>query len=162
MSKKAKTDYRSIAAYHEAGHAVVAHRLGAKVLRVSIDDDGGKTQIRRLGGGERAILVNLAGPYAQKRYAPRSHWHSHSHTGFNRGTDFDNVTSLIYEIHGRGEVAEKYWRYVEARAEKLVEQSWRYIDAVAKVLLKHGVITGDIRYCFRKEPAPFPFGDTPK
>lgn len=101
---------RAIAAYHEAGHAVIAHKLGADVCRVSIEDDSGRTQIKRLGRGvgriERIILINLAGPYAQRRYAPRSRWRSRSHTGFNSGYDFDNVTDLIYDIHGMGKVAE--------------------------------------------------------
>ena len=102
---------RAIAVYHEAGHAVMAHKLGAKVCRVSIEDDSGRTQIKRLGRGvgrtERIILINLAGPYAQRRYAPRSRWRSRSHTGFNSGYDFDNVTDLIYDIHGMGKVAER-------------------------------------------------------
>jgi hypothetical protein len=143
---------RAIAAYHEAGHAVMAHKLGAKVCRVSIEDDSGRTQIKRLGRGvgriERIILINLAGPYAQRRYAPRSRWRSRSHTGFNSGYDFDNVTDLIYDKHGMGKVAEAYWRYVETRAEALVEQHWSNIDAFAQALLKHGVIAGDLRAFF--------------
>jgi hypothetical protein len=58
-----------------------------------------------------------------------------SHTRFNIGYDFDNVTGLINAMHGTGNVAEAYWRYVEARAEALVEQHWWNIDAFAQALL---------------------------
>jgi hypothetical protein len=134
---------RAVAAYHEAGHAVVGPKLGAKVSRVSIDENSGVTRIKNLGRGERAILTNLAGPYAQKRHAPGSHWRSRSHTGFRSNSDFDIVVDLIFDMHGKGKVADCYWKYVEAYAEQLVEDHWPEIDAVAKALLQHGVIEGD-------------------
>jgi hypothetical protein len=141
-----------IAAHHEAGHAVIAHMLGCRVERVSVDEDSGATLIRWFGRGEqrieRQILSNLAGPFAQRRFAPRSHWRSRSHAGFASGYDFDNVTGLIFDLHGKGKVAEKYRAYMEARAEALVDQHWLRIESVAKALLKHGVITGDIRTVF--------------
>jgi hypothetical protein len=91
---------RAIVAYHEAGHAVVGHMLGVKVRRVSIEDDNGVTRYKRLGRGERAILIILAGPYAQKRFAPHSRWRSRNYTGFDGPADFDKVTGLIYDAHG--------------------------------------------------------------
>jgi ATP-dependent Zn protease len=162
---------RAIAAHHEAGHAVIAHQLGYKVRRIEINDDGGRTVFtlgrQRLGRDEHAILINLAGPYAQKRFAPSSHWRSRSHTGFNSGYDFDNVTSLIYAMHGKGKViskgkvinkgtvAEAYRRYVEAKAKakELVKQHWQKIAAVAAYLFKHSVFTGDIRALY-SQPRP--------
>jgi hypothetical protein len=131
---------RSISAYHEGGHTVIAHELGATVLAVSIADQGGRTRIKRLGCGERAILSLLAGPYAQRHHAPRSQWRNRNHTGHKSGCDFDQVTDLIYRMHGTGKVAEAYWRYVEAHAAWLVEQHWDCIDAVAKHLLKYGAV----------------------
>jgi len=151
---KLRGNLRATAAHHEAGHAVIAHTLGCRVARVFIDEDsgGGATRIRFWGRGEqrieREILVNLAGPYSQRRFAPRSRWRGRSHAGFASGYDFDNVTTLIYNLHGRGKVAEKYRAYMEARVEALVEQRWRYIESVAKALLERGVITGDIRTAF--------------
>jgi hypothetical protein len=141
-----------MAAYHEAGHAVIAHMLGVKVRQVSIDEHGNRTQIGGFGRGEdrieRAIIVNLAGPYAQRRHAPRSRWRHGNHFGSNSGADFDNVTDLIFNLHGNNKVSEAYWRYVEARAEALVEQHWKKIDAVAQVLLRKHLITGDLHECF--------------
>ena len=143
---------RQIAAHHEAGHAVIAHMLGCRVGRVSVDEDSGATLIKWSGRGEqrieRQILSNLAGPFAQRRFAPRSHWRSRSHDGVASGYDFDNVTGLIFDLHGKGKVAERYWAYMEARAETLVDQYWLHIESVAKALLKRGVIAGDIRAVF--------------
>ena len=141
-----------IAAHHEAGHAVIAHMLGCRVGRVSVDEDSGATLIKWSGRGEqrieRQILSNLAGPFAQRRFAPCSHWRSRSHAGFASGYDFDNVTGLICRLHDNAKVAEKYRAYMEARAEALVDQYWLHIESVAKTLLKRGVITGDIRTVF--------------
>jgi hypothetical protein len=141
-----------IAAHHEAGHAVIAHMLGCRVGRVSVDEDSGATLIKWSGGGEqrieRQILTNLAGPFAQRRFAPRSHWRSRSHAGFASGYDFDNVTGLICRLHDNAKVAKRYRAYMEARAEALVDQYWLHIESVAKALLKRGVVTGDIRAVF--------------
>jgi hypothetical protein len=138
--------HRAIAAHHEAGHAVVAHMLGCTVRRVAIGDDSGSTEVR-YGRGEqakeRAILVTLAGPYAQKRFDQRSDWRGRSHTGVSSGCDFDIVTDLIHTMHGKGKVAEAYWRYVEARAEQLVNQHWDRIEPLAEALLQRKAMTGD-------------------
>jgi hypothetical protein len=153
----------TIAAHHEAGHAVIAHMLGGDVGRVSIDDDGGgATSIKWLGRGDdeqriqRKILVALAGPYSQRRFAPRSRWRSRSHVAFASGYDFNIVDRLIEEFASRRlieefvsrKVAEKYQGYVEARAEALVDKHWRCIKCVAEALLERGAITGDIRTVF--------------
>lgn len=70
-------------AYHEAGHALMAHLLGGKVKQVTIepdDDDGpdrqGDTQVlwRRSGISDEdfakiAVQVSLAGPVAEMIYS---------------------------------------------------------------------------------------------
>jgi hypothetical protein len=132
-----------VAAYHEAGHAVIAHTLGVQVRNVSVDTDGGGVTKHRAIGGECAILIGLAGPYAQRRYAPKSRWRGRSHMGFKSGCDFDTVVDLIYDMHGKGKVAEAYHRYVEARAEQLVLQHWKQIEHLSQLLMQHGTVTGE-------------------
>lgn len=65
------------AAYHEAGHALMAHLLGGRVVQVSleVDDDGhmGRTTVewRRRNAAEQrrcSALVALAGPVAEARW----------------------------------------------------------------------------------------------
>lgn len=71
-----------IVAYHEAGHALVAHLLGGKVKQITIDpdnDDGpdrfGDTQIRwrRIANekefSQNVVQVCLAGPVAEMIYS---------------------------------------------------------------------------------------------
>ena len=139
----------AIAAHHEAGHAVVANRLGLMVRSVSIAaDGGGLTKLTGVGSGERAILITLAGPYAQRRYAPHSRWRWRNHLGFlpqaGHARDFDIVTALIGRMeHGTVKVSRAYRRYVEVRAEELVEQYWQRIEAVAQALIERRTLTGD-------------------
>jgi uncharacterized protein YecT (DUF1311 family) len=45
--------------------------------------------------------------------------------------DIDNITTMIYKLHGRGKVADKYRACMEARAEALVDRYWRDIENVA-------------------------------
>ena len=47
-------------------------------------------------------MINLAGPYAQRRYAPRSRWRSEVTPALTAANDFDNVTGLINAMHGTG------------------------------------------------------------
>lgn len=75
-------DEQSLVAYHEAGHALLAERLGGRVLLVTIcpcEDDGprrhGETRIAwpRTPGDERRqalreLQVALAGPVAEMIY----------------------------------------------------------------------------------------------
>lgn len=65
------------AAYHEAGHAVVAHRLGGEVVACTIEGDdaefaGGVTvrwyDVSAAERTRRSALVALAGPLAEARW----------------------------------------------------------------------------------------------
>jgi hypothetical protein len=151
---------RQVTAYHVAADAVIARVLGCPVERVSIDEDGGgAAQIKWSDGDERRIefqiLVALAGPYSYRRFAPRSRWRRHSnHARVASGDDFDSITNVIYKLHGRGKVADKYRAYMEARAEALVDRYWRHIENVANALLEHGTITDDIRNVFPERAGP--------
>ena len=70
---------QQIIAYHEAGHAVVARRLGVKVCRLTIVPSPNYTGACTLGSEfsgrysdqdklARAIRINLAGPLAEKKF----------------------------------------------------------------------------------------------
>ncbi len=92
----------------------------------------------------REILVNLAGPYAHRRCAPRSDWRqTRHHHHFGGTTDFSHVSDFVNRLYGDDpKVIRPYLRFVEARAEQLVEQHWPEIEHVAARLLERRKITG--------------------
>jgi hypothetical protein len=146
---KAKRDYEIEAtAYHEAGHAIVGAGLGAIVKVATVKPRGkilGRVRFAACPDDhESELLCTLAGPFAQKRFAPRSAWRSG-----NR--DFDNAKKLVVSrIHGKGTVAQKYLAYMEARAAQVVNVFWIDIEAVAKALLERETMTGrEIRAVIR-------------
>jgi len=122
-----------IVACHEAGHAVAAVKLRLKLDAVTIAasteargklsfanplrgiDLGWDSSDRARMKDEKLIVVSLAGPFAQKRYKPRSQWRV-AGSGFGiivgRGTDFDIVNDLIFRLYGNGKVATRYDAYV--------------------------------------------------
>jgi hypothetical protein len=140
--------HMEMVAYHEAGHAVIAHMLGAEVRRVAInkEDGGGVTSIKRLGRGERASSSIWRGRTLRSA-THRAHTRVESATPALTAAATSTMSRNSSTTY-MGKVADAYWRYVEARAEALVEQHWKKIDAVAKALLKQGTIAGDIREFF--------------
>jgi hypothetical protein len=120
---------------------------GLRVKSVTIrpgHSHSGLARIDRLGRttAEKQILITLAGPYAQRRFAPHSGWRSRNQSHLNSGYDFDSVAVLIDNEHGNGRVADLYSRYVNAKAEQLVEVCWQQIETVANALLERGTLIG--------------------
>ena len=84
---------------------------GLRVKSVTIrpgHSHSGLARIDRLGRttAEKQILITLAGPYAQRRFAPHSGWRSRNQSHLNSGYDFDSVAVLIDNEHGNGRVAD--------------------------------------------------------
>ena len=104
-------------AYHEAGHAVIALGFGESVRRATIKPRAGSRGQVTLGGrqcGETALYITLAGPLAQRRFAPRSNWL----TG-----DFAVAEKMIFGkgSSGTAAVKEKYLTAMVASAEQIVD-----------------------------------------
>ena len=150
---------KALVAHHEAGHAILAIKLDVTFGRVTIApnaDSLGHITLHRLlkrgdlewGGDvskkwriDRAMLIVLAGPYAQKRQAPQSRWRTRNYIGFNGGGDFDRVINLKWGLHEDDKVAKKYLQYMEAWTEQLVERYWPNIEAVAQALMERETLT---------------------
>ena len=124
------------AAYHEAGHAVIACALGCKVRFVIIDPNGGgecQCDDPPEGERDRKIMLCFAGPAAQRKHKPSS-WKSwHGNDDYRKagelvqglGVSDERVSALIRETLG------------------LVEQHWARIERFAQVLLERGTLQGD-------------------
>jgi hypothetical protein len=161
MTKSARMQrQREITAHHEAGHAVIDWEIGIKIKTATIKRAGHilghvlHDKIFRPGDlewnvsprvkmrAERAILATLAGPFAQKRFAPRSRWRSGNFTGTMSGdADFDRVYNVINRLYDDYKVGRRFVQYMEACAEKLVEYHWKEIALVAQRLIERETLT---------------------
>ena len=139
---------REATAYHEAGHAFAAWVLGLPIKRISIRPDGdakGFVQHRSPLAGirldidnsdrarlkaEKAILICLAGPAAQRKFNPRSYRKHHA------ASDFDLAGDLALRLNSSGEAASAHLAWLQIRAADLVSARWHVVSAVARLLLE--------------------------
>lgn len=141
---------REATAYHEAGHVVAAWKLGVRLRSATvIPSEGSHGTLKHdnplrginleFDGSDRArlkaekgIIIALAGPAAQRHFAPRSWRFGHG------AADRECAVDLAWRLNGSGEMVAKHLAYLQARAEGLVEGSWRFVEALARALLEHG------------------------
>lgn len=151
-------DYREIVehirtSYHEAAHAVIAERLGRRVLRASIEPDA-----RRRGhvlhsdpfitveqaaallatGSKQTTLVGrdtrlaLAGAVAEL-----------IHLGdYDQAGAQSDIDSALLRLMETGPIGDRFHAAFE-EACRLVEQEWPAVQRVAALLREHGTIDGD-------------------
>jgi hypothetical protein len=79
---------------------------------------------------EKAMLIWLAGPAAQRRFRVKS-WRSH-----HGRSDYDSTRDLALRLHGSGELATAYLKWMQAQAQAFVAVNWRFVRAFARGLLK--------------------------
>ena len=139
-------------AYHEAGHAIAAWNLGYRPTTASIVPGGdlvGEVRHENPFPGidfefdgsdmtrlkiERAIIICLAGPIAQKRYRQSSwrRWHG--------AADYAAATELALRACGSSEIANAFLKWLGLRANSLVEDHWNAIERIAIELLKRSTL----------------------
>ncbi|WP_338830452.1 hypothetical protein [Bradyrhizobium sp. 27S5] len=134
---------REAAAYHEAGHAVVARRLDFDVVYVTLretEDANGHCMIIKAGWqgssaqvavlAEALLIQTMAGPLAEAKFTadPTSD-----------GSDYDDK-SLIAEYLPK---ARRSRQDLGEEALALVQGHWATITDVASELLRVGRISGD-------------------
>ncbi len=121
-------------AYHEAGHAVAAYRLGLIVDTTTVvpNKENGTLGTSRSEdfGGREDIIVLFAGFEAERRYNPKAD------KGCSCGDD--TRAEDILSLHPD-------WTEAELRSEaaQLVESQWREISAVAEALAEFRILNGD-------------------
>ncbi len=148
-----------IAAYHEAGHAVMAvltrtplrdttilsSRLGASsgATRL-VETSNGRTKFAakmKLGTrGHRRMLrracCDIAGEIAQRRFAPGSWRTMHSRS------DLANISRLLDSLGLSEERLNTLAKAIVARAYSLIQANWSCVAAVASELLERKTLTG--------------------
>jgi ATP-dependent Zn protease len=143
-------------AYHEAGHAVIAHYLHIRVMEASIEPNefsSGHVKHQRLLNKtiefdrsdrnrlkmERLVIICLAGLEAQRRASPRSVRYYHAQM------DYENAVSAVEYFTESPEEEDAYIKYLVARTKNLIfmPDRWDEIVAVAAALLKEEKLTGE-------------------
>lgn len=150
-SKSAQT----ASAYHEAGHAVIAYMFGYKpqaaTIIPTIDTAGSVSHPNPLRGirldidgsdrarlrVEKAIIICLAGPLAQRHHNRRS-WRS-----YHGQSDYELINELALRICGSAEQASAFLKWLEIVAHDLVKMHWRQITKVAMALLERTRLSAD-------------------
>ena len=149
--RKASHDPITAQAYHEAGHAVMCHRLGIRIKSISIGADelyGGETDYANpLKAGERidrndirarlrlekAVMLCMAGPLAQKKLAPRG-------PGADYGgvVDLDEASTLAIRYFRSRKIALAYLNFVREWVSQQWEEPrvWAIVERLARALIK--------------------------
>ena len=132
-------------AHHEAGHAVVAYRLGIEIKFATIlpthHSAGHVTRGELFCGGagsddgalERAIKISLAGPMAEALFYPR-------YRRRPRSVDYVRAFGLARYLAGWG--AREIIRHQERETKKLLKLYWNDVKQVARALLEYDELTG--------------------
>ena len=159
MTDQNTFDRRTLAAYHEAGHAVVAYDQGVRVHGISIVPDEGRM-------GHIAIdtlLLNRLAPTFQSNKGARNRFTMERHvmvlqgghaavnsldpsrkdlaeTINGEGSD-QNIAMSLLNAFAEGELeADKYYQWLDARTEGIVANPmrWYQVEALVEELLKEG------------------------
>jgi hypothetical protein len=152
-----KIDRRTLAAYHEAGHAVVAYDQGVRVHGISIVPDEGRMGhiaidtllLNRLaptfqsnkGAGnrftmERHVMVLQGGHAAVHRLDPTRKGLADTVNG--EGSDHNIAMNLVKAFAIGEQEAEKYYQWLDARTEGIMANPMRWFQVLtlAEALLE--------------------------
>ena len=140
-------------AVHEAGHVLVAWKLGLDVesAALSIDDEtSGRTLIvpsKRLNDRdniysivencrsvEKRVRICYAGPIAERRFA------GDRLNVFAANKDFERGLFMLRECGDTHAERERISDFLHARTEKLIQRNWEKIMMLAKELVAQGEI----------------------
>jgi len=152
-----KHDRRTLAAYHEAGHAVVAFDQGVRVHGISIVPDEGRmghiaidtlllnrlAPTFRFNKGainrftmERHVMVLQGGHAAIRRLDPAKKALAETVNG--EGSD-QNIAITLVKAFAAGDLeAEKYYEWLDARTEGILANPmrWYQVKVLAEALLE--------------------------
>ena len=145
-----------ISAYHEAGHALMAVQLGARIRSITIDpawDDGparfGDAQIEWPAGAcserelcEKMVMVALAGAVAEMIYSGEPY-----HPGFvaEWAADWSQAWQAAAALYGDEVARLKYLEKITVQLHKTMERDdhWAALAAIVDHLLAHETLEGE-------------------
>jgi ATP-dependent Zn protease len=138
-------------AYHEAGHAIVAHFTGCPIESVSIidDDESLGRCITPLPEGfqpddqedgsmevlESHLAVCLAGAAAREILT--------GETVELMGNDLDGAIKLMGSLGGNSEQMNAAADEAQRRAKSILEREWAAVEALVGALLERGELDGE-------------------
>lgn len=139
-------DSRTLTAYHEAGHAVIAILLGRPIQKISIVPNKTRLGACEIKKGrfqpssdwlEDEVLILLAGVVAEARLTGRYDWQG-------AGQDLRSVRRLTLSRAGDETRAEKLERRLLAKTEHLLgdETTWKTTEQIAAALLERESMSG--------------------
>ncbi len=142
MIDRAILEELECAAYHEAGHAVVAHFLKLELLTVSIEAYTTEDGVARRGhcacspsrSDEDNAMVHASGAIAV-----------YLHRGITEPIDEDTlkVIGIAYSKFGdEPKAVGTFINTMNERAKSVLESRWPAVQALADALLQHGTIDG--------------------
>lgn len=126
-------------AYHEAGHACIARHFHICIIRASIIParvtQGRVFVARSRFHGEKAAVILLAGPLAEKRFDARCRPDSDGTEEIGAWSALSYICSNVKETDARLELA-------KMQAQRLVLQLWPQISTLAEALLQRKRLSG--------------------
>ena len=161
MAPRSKTT-----AFHQAGHAVMSWCEGVAVRRVSLLAETEVESFEALpeleshchhevsqppksrSRMEKLAKVCLAGPIAQRRYKPRSHWRS------DGDFDYTNAIDLIGIFTSSDRETEAFLQLLEIQTQQELEHEnvWMRVEAVAAALIEKASLSPRSIRAILKDP----------
>ncbi len=134
---------KELAAYHEAGHAVVAHALGVEVEGVSIVQDqgsSGHTTTPRPDNVdssdeevsadlEKHLITGVAGAASEELLTEE--------LSDLRGKDLEGVAKLLMGLEDAGASVQADSEEALDKAKSILRDNWGSVQALAGALLEH-------------------------
>lgn len=147
----------TLAAYHEAGHAVMCHLMHLRIKAISIgigELDGGEiihenpfhgthgSTSDGTGTGlqvEKTVMLCLAGPLAQEKYAPRRKSRDYGGT-----LDVDAALILTMRFFHSRRTAAAYLNFAREWVRQRLDEPriWASVERLARALLQQRQISG--------------------
>jgi hypothetical protein len=154
--RKSSHDVIAAEAYHEAGHAVMCHMLRIRVRSISIEGDelyGGETEyanplkagkadpndIRARLRLEKAVMLCMAGPLAQKKSVPKAQV-----SDYGGVLDFEDASTLAIRFFRSRKIAMAYLNFVREWVSQKWEEPrvWAIVERLASALIKKRKLSG--------------------